>query len=266
MTAPPRVRGLVSGHYLLEFDELDSTQLECQRRLKAGEKMLIGVRADYQTQGYGRRMTQWYAPPRQCLLVSYVIPLRTRTVDTPAVLAMAGSISVAQAIEWLTGLSPTLRWPNDVLLRSRKVAGVLVEVVRPGGVGLETSWAAIMGIGVNVNVQTWPLELSRTAISLREVTARPWSVEQVEIAIRSVIGGLPAQIAQWAPEDVLAQWRRRDVTPGMWFLAQTPEGSRLGKALAVTSKGTLLLQLQNGAEIEVTNARHAAGYEPPRTV
>ncbi len=226
--------------------------------------MLIGVRADYQTRGYGRRLTEWYAPPRQCLLVSYVVPLRETTSSTPAILALAGSVVVAEAIERMTGLHPRLRWPNDVLLRSRKVAGVLVELVRLPDDVQETRWAAVMGIGVNVNVLRWPPELARTAISLRQATARPWSTEQMELTIRTGMGGMPARLGSWTASEVLDAWQRRDVTPGGWYLVETEGGTRLGKALGVTPTGRLLIRLTDGSEMETINARHAAGYAPPQ--
>src|SRR5579871_1222838 len=125
----PRRRPLGDGTVLLEYEALASTQDTARTWLRAGATDVAGVRTAFQSAGRGRRGSTWLAPPHTCLLVTYI--LRAVHSEAAGHLAFAAGVAVADAVENQTGLSPRLKWPNDVLIAGRKVAGVLIEMV-PG--------------------------------------------------------------------------------------------------------------------------------------
>lgn len=252
----PRIRQMEDGTYLLEFERVDSTQLEARRRRQRGEVKLLGVRADYQTAGHGRRGAMWYAPPREALLVTYLADGIGSDASSQALLAMAAGIAVARAIRDITALEASVRWPNDILVGDRKVGGVVIEMfpaVNQGGV---RTMVAAIGIGVNVNVATWPDHLSRTATSLYQASARLWPIEAVEASVRTALWPLVRRISRGDRAKVLELWRRWDSTAGVRYEYPTVGGSEVGVAAAVTDKGELVLRLPNGREITVVQARH----------
>jgi len=255
MTHGPRVRELEDGRYLLEFEILDSTQSEARRRRQAGEERLAGVIAAYQRHGRGRRGSVWYAPPKQALLVSYLVP-DDDTLQGVAFLSLAAGVAVAMALERLTRLPTKVRWPNDVLMNGRKVCGILVErfLVRDWG-SLPRSFAAV-GIGVNVNIVQFPERLTDQATSMKLVTSRDWSIEHVELAVRTALFPLLTHLRKAGRDYILRLWRTMDATPNTLY--QTPLDREVvtGRGLAVTDKGALLIRLPDGRELEVTNARH----------
>lgn len=150
------------------------------------------VTADQQTAGRGRQGRRWHAPVGGALLMSLVLREHDRLLPLRAGLAVAAVV----------GPSARLKWPNDVLLDGRKVAGILVEAFPRRG------WA-VLGIGVNVAVDTsdLPPAVRATAATL----ASP--PECVEPLLLELLAGLERQLAA-SPADVLAEWARRDALKG----------------------------------------------------
>src|SRR4051812_27125039 len=116
--------------------------------------------ADYQTKGRGRHGRTWLCPPRSGLLMSVLLRRR----DAPAyTYTMLAAVALSEAIERLLALDPEIKWPNDVVLDGKKVAGVLAEASDDG-----RQQTVIVGVGVNVNLE--PEELAdlpnATALSI----------------------------------------------------------------------------------------------------
>jgi len=153
----PYVRGRFGKPYRYE-PECESTQL-----LLLGSGLPEGAAAvtDYQTGGRGRLGRRWEAPCRSSLLISVMLhPPPERHLPE---LSLVAALAASEAIEGATGLTAQIKWPNDVMLNRRKVAGILSEL---------SDGAVVVGIGINVN-QTkdeLPLESSTEAGSLRTLT------------------------------------------------------------------------------------------------
>jgi len=150
------------------------------------------VTASEQTAGRGRQGRTWTAPPGRALLMSLVLR------EVPAVLPLVAAVAVADAV----GDEAQIKWPNDVLVTGRKVAGILVEG-RP-----QEGWA-VLGIGVNVAVRAedLPAELRETAAGLGSEPAG------VEPFLGRLLAALEGRLA--APRaEVLAAWRARDALAG----------------------------------------------------
>jgi BirA family biotin operon repressor/biotin-[acetyl-CoA-carboxylase] ligase len=148
------------AHY---FAALDSTQNEARAASRHGAPHRSIFVADYQRAGRGRQGRAWLATPGVALMLSVVFR-ETVAAPIPWRWTSLASVALAEAIEdVLPDLHPAIKWPNDVLLDDRKVAGILAE----------TSWAGrelVSVVGVGVNVTTEPadlLEVSGAATSLR---------------------------------------------------------------------------------------------------
>ena len=137
--------------------------------------------ADFQTAGRGRLDHKWQSPPGTNLMMSVVLSVDGLSPEALSTLPLVIGLSVVKAIrKW--GLSPLLKWPNDVLVGGRKVSGILCE--RHGD-------SVIAGIGVNVKQRVFPPEIAKKATSLAELMgAVPISVEGVRDAVLGEIGVL----------------------------------------------------------------------------
>jgi BirA family biotin operon repressor/biotin-[acetyl-CoA-carboxylase] ligase len=137
--------------------------------------------ADHQTAGRGRLGRSWETPPGEALLASVLLkPPSSRPLPQ---LALVAGVAVADALERLTGLAVQIKWPNDVMLRRAKVAGILAEA-RDG--------AVVLGIGVNLN-QTRS-NLPERAGSLRTETGLSWDRDEV---LDAVLADLTQRYEQW---------------------------------------------------------------------
>lgn len=146
------------------FDTVDSTNRWLLNQARGGARQGLVVVADHQSAGRGRRGREWSAPPGSSLLMSVL--LRPRLDATRVhVLTMAASIALSTAVERVTGVRAAVKWPNDVVVADRKLAGLLAETVLSpsGAVG-----AVVIGVGCNVEWRDvrWELPEGATACDL----------------------------------------------------------------------------------------------------
>jgi BirA family biotin operon repressor/biotin-[acetyl-CoA-carboxylase] ligase len=189
------------GEPRLDVESCESTQLLVDASLPEGALVV----ADHQTAGRGRLGRSWEAPAGTALLCSVL--LRPPAEPPTPQLSLVAGVAVADALERLLGLAVQLKWPNDVMLRRRKIAGCLAEA-RDG--------AVVLGIGVNVS-QTED-QLPENAGSIRTLTGRTADREELLSMLLSDLGsrytawlggGLDAVYEGLGPRDFL---RGRHVT------------------------------------------------------
>jgi len=159
------------------FPTLDSTMLEATRLAEAGCEPGTVVVADEQTAGQGRHGRRWHSEPNAGLYVSIVLR-PDLAPDSLPVLTLALGLAAADAIAEAASLHCDLRWPNDLMLDGRKVAGILVQLLDS---------AAIAGIGINVNHSAFPADIAAEATSLRIAAKRPHSREQLLVALLNAV-------------------------------------------------------------------------------
>ncbi|MBV9215313.1 MAG: biotin--[acetyl-CoA-carboxylase] ligase [Acidobacteria bacterium] len=145
--------------HILRFDSLDSTNTEAMDQARRGADEGLCVVARQQTAGRGRRGRTWCSPPDAGLYFSIVLRPELAPDRLPLITLMAG-IAVHDAIAEM-GLSPDIKWANDILVGSKKIAGILAESVET-----TTGLAVIIGIGVNLTSSNFPEEISGIATSL----------------------------------------------------------------------------------------------------
>ncbi len=165
------------GEPRLDVGSCESTQALVDTALPEGALVV----ADHQTAGRGRLGRSWVAPPGAALLCS--ILLKPPPEQAFPQLSLVAGVAVADAIEQVVGLAAQLKWPNDVMLRRRKVAGCLAEA---------RDAAVVLGMGVNVN-QTSD-QLPERAGSLRTLTGREWDREEL---LASLLDDLGRRYADW---------------------------------------------------------------------
>jgi len=165
------------GEPRLDVESCESTQQLVDVSLPEGAIVV----ADHQTAGRGRLGRSWDAPPGKALLIS--ILLKPPPERHAPELSLVAGVAVADTVERSTGLAVQLKWPNDVMLRRRKVAGLLAEA-RDG--------AVVLGIGLNVNQSRD--ELPPNAGSLLTLTGREWRRDQL---LESLLADLERTYAAW---------------------------------------------------------------------
>jgi BirA family biotin operon repressor/biotin-[acetyl-CoA-carboxylase] ligase len=217
------------------YRRTDSTNTRARELAAAGAPHGTVITADEQTAGRGRQGRTWTAPPGAALLYSAVLrPLEPRH----SVLPLAAGLAVSEAAEQLRpDVAPMLKWPNDVHVDGRKVAGILVET-RP-----QDGWA-VLGVGLNLTVapDQFPAELRERAASL--FPAAPIS-PTTTIGARNALNRALARWLDAPASQVLTAWRERDALRGREVSWE--QGS--GVADGIDERGYLVVRLADGNRV-----------------
>lgn len=235
------------GRQIHYFEAVGSTNDIAKELAQAGAPEGTIVLAEEQTQGRGRLGRTWFAPPRSCLLLSLILRPNLAVADAFR-LTMLCSLSAAVAVERVSGITPAIKWPNDLLVGAKKLAGILSEAS-----SLENSLQyAIVGIGLNVNFDPSALpEVAASATSLSALAGH--EVSRVRL-LQELLAEVEARYPSLWPanEDALwADWRCRLGTLGQQVTVS--EGGRLehGLAVDVAPDGSLLLQGDDGRRVTI---------------
>jgi BirA family transcriptional regulator, biotin operon repressor / biotin---[acetyl-CoA-carboxylase] ligase len=211
------------------FARTDSTNTRARELAAAGAPHGTVVTAGEQTEGRGRQGRAWTAPPGKALLYSAVV----RPLDPgDALLPLAVPLAVCEAAERLQpGIECGVKWPNDVQVGGRKLAGVLIEA-RP-----QDGWA-VVGVGLNLAIapEEFPPELRETATSL--TGAR---IEEAAAALND-------RLAHWLGAEqpaVLSAWRKRDALRGQEIAWEGGSGVAGG----IDDRGYLVVVVPSGERV-----------------
>ena len=198
--------------------------------------------ADLQTRGRGRQGRSWVAALGQSLLFSLVL----RRPIAPVYQTALCSVSIARAIRRTTGLDARIKWPNDLMVRDRKVCGILTEVVRA-----EAQPATIVGIGLNVNLALDTPGLPPTATSLSFERGIRIDREAVFHAIASEIDTRLTMSVRDLYDAVRTEWQALLWRRNQVVRIDDDEATLEGIVLGLTGTGALRIETPEGRTVEV---------------
>ena len=236
------LRAGIIGRRVMVHDRAASTNdLAWQEALSGGAEGTV-VFAEEQTAGRGRMGRPWHCPPRSGVLMSVVLRPELQ-VQQSNLLTVVSSVAVAEALQERLALHARIRWPNDITIRDRKVAGILVE-----GRSLATGSVFVLGIGLNVNagLDEFPPELRETATSLAIEMGAP--VDRNDAA-RSLLASLERWYMELRQGDyglIARQWRRLSSTLGERVALLENGREFRGRVLDLSLEDGLIVRLDEG--------------------
>ncbi len=209
---------------VLHFATIDST-MRVAADLKIGDVVI----ADEQTAGHGRHGHTWHSEAGAGLYCSMVL------APTP-LLTLALGLAGVDAIEKVTGLRCDIRWPNDLMLGDRKVAGILVQL---------TGDKAVAGIGINLNHISFPPDLVEIATSLRLHAGREISRDDLLAALVPAVDVMAAEDS----ETILRLFTRASsYAAGRRVFVDLPDGIVEGTTAGLDRDGFLIVRRDDGTD------------------
>jgi len=209
---------------------VDSTNERARELAMRGAPHGTLVTAAAQTAGRGRHGRSWLAPAGEAALMSVVL---RRLDERLPLVPLAAAVAVAEACESLAPVRCEIKWPNDVWVERRKLAGILVEG-RP-----QEGWA-VLGIGLNVSTAEgeFPDELRGLATSLNAASGERTSPGEV---LARLLSALEARL-DTSPGEIVAAWRERDALRGQTVRWAEGEGTATG----IDDSGALMVETSSG--------------------
>ena len=237
--APPRV----IGRDIRVFEQTTSTNDVIERLARDGVKEGAVVFAESQTKGRGRLGRTWMSPARKGLWFSVLLRPELRPQETTR-LTVASAAALRRAIQAETGLQAEIKWPNDILIGGRKVAGILTELsAEPDRVK-----HVILGIGVDVNLgaNEFPAELRKTATSLRIEAGRAISRPELATTVLRELDHDYVRVSGNIFAVVADEWEAHCTTIGRAVTIEAGGRRVRGRAESLDDDGALLLRTEHG--------------------
>jgi BirA family biotin operon repressor/biotin-[acetyl-CoA-carboxylase] ligase len=231
------------GRDIRVFTETASTNDVVEKLARDGLPEGAVVFAEAQSGGRGRLGRTWVSPAGVGLWFS--ILLRPRLHPTSATqLTVLAAVAVARAIERQTELRPAIKWPNDVLVGHRKVAGILLEM----STELDRIRHAVLGIGIDVNVpaEAFPQSIRTVATSLAAEAGHPIDRPALATQVLAELDHLYARLNAGDFHEVGDEWMRRCSTLGQHVTIHMGSRAVAGRAEALDEDGALLVRTEHG--------------------
>jgi BirA family transcriptional regulator, biotin operon repressor / biotin---[acetyl-CoA-carboxylase] ligase len=220
-------------HY---FQEIDSTMTEARKMARSGCPAFTVVVAEHQTQGRGRLKRTWHSPDGG-LYFTVVLRPDLRPEDSGRINFLA-SVVLATVLQNHCGIDAGVKWPNDILVGDRKIAGMLSEQEMDG------THVHYVNVGIGLNVNNDPTPVEPNAVSIRELLGK--QVLRAPLLNR-FLDELERNMEKMSWEETLDAWRKLTVTLNRPVRVVTAQETVEGIAMDVDNTGALIVQLADGA-------------------
>ncbi len=230
----------IIGSKIIVYDNTSSTNDVAARYAQNKENHGLVIFAEQQTAGRGRNRSEWQSPKAQSILCSAVL---IGPQCTPELLSLAAAVAVAQTICSVVANHVGIKWPNDIMIKNKKIAGILLES-KP----LQKNIAYIIGIGINCHQKkndfTPPLRQIATSIDIENK-----ATSDRRLIAADLLSSLDhyLQIAQNNPDEVIAQWRKHSLLLGRRLTLVCDGREFVGNCIGLDPHQGLVLQLDTGA-------------------
>jgi BirA family biotin operon repressor/biotin-[acetyl-CoA-carboxylase] ligase len=227
------------GRKVYYFDELASTMdIATQLGIKGAPEGTLVV-AEAQNKGRGRLGRTWSSPKYKGIYLSLILRPKL-SPQAAAILTLLTAVSICEAVKEITGLEAKIKWPNDILLGSKKLGGILTELTA------ETDEVRFVIIGIGLNVNNTKNSLVAAATSLKE--AKGQNLNRLEL-LQEILRRIEynyAHLEEKAKPDIIDKWRSFNTTLGKRVKVISQRHQVEGQAIDIDSDGGLLVRRDSG--------------------
>ncbi len=247
LLTPSEVKPLLKtkwmGKRIHHFQSLDSTNSKAYQLALNGAEEGEAIISESQEKGRGRLGRQWFSPPSLNLYLSVILRPKIPPHQAPLI-TLTAAVATADAIRDFSGLLPLIKWPNDILLRGRKVAGLLNEIHSE----MDRVHFVILGIGVNLNTdeKQFSKEIRPIATSLKIEMGRAVSRKDFFQSLLFELERWYSVLLEGGGAVVLKAWRERADIGGRRVKVTSFGETVIGTAVDVDLDGALILETADG--------------------
>jgi len=229
----------IIGKKIIVLDTVTSTMDEAFRLGNGNCREGTVVCAEAQSKGRGRLGRVWSSPKARGLYFSFVLR-PSLPLNQLAQLTLMSAVALAEAIEDISGLAPLIKWPNDILLEDRKLAGILTEL------RAESDQVKFVVIGIGLNVNTSPHQLTQGASSLKVAAGQSFNRVLVFQAVLRSLDKWYSRLLHHEFVLVMEEWKKRSATLNKRVRIADSDGIIEGQAIDLDEDGALLIRKDNG--------------------
>jgi BirA family biotin operon repressor/biotin-[acetyl-CoA-carboxylase] ligase len=239
----------IIGRDIRVFEVTSSTMDVAEKLARDGVREGVVVFAESQTKGRGRLGRPWLSPSRKGLWFSVLLRPDLRP-QAATQLTVAAATALVRALRDTAGVLPEIKWPNDILIGGKKIAGVLTEL----SAELDQIKYLVLGLGVDVNLTAadLPADLRATATSLRLETGRAWRRADVAASVLRELDAAYARLGRGQFASLADEWERHCSTLGRRLTIRVGDRRLTGRAESLDEDGALLLRTEHGRLERVT--------------
>ncbi len=227
------------------FKKVSSTNDEAIDLAKKGVEEGNVVVADSQTAGRGRMKRKWYSKSGN-LYLSLILRPQIKTADASHITFVA-ALAASSTLEKNVGTVPQLKWPNDVLIERKKIAGILTEFESEG----DNIDFMVVGVGMNVNQEVFPKSIEAIATSLCKVSGKKCDLKQVREDFLSAFDQWYTDYLEKGFSFIKEIWEERSLIKGRAVEVKDNRKRIRGVALGLDTRGALLVQTPKGETLSV---------------
>ncbi len=239
--------GKIFGHKLQYYPETGSTNDEAFKLGIAGAPEGTVIIADSQTEGRGRLHRAWHSPAGSNIYTTVILRPQLEPSRVPQISIFAG-IAVAEVLEKYCPNRINVKWPNDILINGKKVCGILSQAKAD----VNKVDFIILGIGINVNINQFPGEISNIATSLAIETGREIPRQQLIISLYENLAKWYKQLLQEGFGRIKEKWLSLSLMIGQKVQVMFKDEIISGAAVDLDDDGSLILLAEDGKRIKAS--------------
>jgi BirA family biotin operon repressor/biotin-[acetyl-CoA-carboxylase] ligase len=234
---------LMGRDRIICLGQTDSTNSRAKQLAADGAAEGTVVVAESQTSGRGRRGRSWFSPPGRSIYGSIILRPPMAPSRAPQITLMT-AVAVARTLQETAGLNATIKWPNDILIADKKIAGILTEITTE----MDVVDYVVVGLGVNINTTAadMPPDLRPIATSVRIESGSPFSRIDLLCSLLHHFESSYDMLQRDGFKPIMAQWRKMSDIIGRPVYVDVLDVRHTGVVEAVDDDGVLVLKDDNG--------------------
>lgn len=225
------------GEEILYFDIIDSTNTKAKQLAEDGYPSGTLVVADQQTAGRGRRGRSWDSPRGMDIYMTLMLKPQINP-NNASMITLVAAMAVAKAIQQVSDLEVTIKWPNDIVINGKKVVGILTEM----SAQIDYINHVVVGVGINVHNESFPEEIRETASSLLLESGKRYKrAEIIEFFLEYFEEYYEKFLETEDMSALMNEYDKMLVNRGRMVRVLDPKEPFEGKAMGITKKGELIV-------------------------